>query len=101
VGLGGCCLVPPPANLPLQDNDRDCGVFVIAYAERLSVCRPWDFTQRDMAAMRELLAHEQDIGALVSEDERRKVNVHVHVHKRMCMCRMCGYCGNSLQLSVL
>lgn len=44
------------AHAPRQENTWDCGVFVLAMAERLMAAEPFEFTQGDMPNMRRRIA---------------------------------------------
>lgn len=45
-----------PSNIPQQRNMSDCGVFTCMFAERLSRNHPFDFSQKDMTAIRRRMA---------------------------------------------
>ncbi|CAO3647615.1 unnamed protein product [Cunninghamella echinulata] len=45
-----------PSNIPQQQNMSDCGVFTCMFAERLSRNHPFDFSQKDMTAIRRRMA---------------------------------------------
>ncbi|XP_020897611.1 putative ubiquitin-like-specific protease 1B [Exaiptasia diaphana] len=47
-----------PKNIPHQDNDYDCGVFMCMYIESLSRCKYPSFNQSDMGQLRLQMKNE-------------------------------------------
>jgi len=52
-------------DIPLQENGRDCGVFVCLYAERLSRRAAFDFNQSHIQLYRQRIAYELLTGRLM------------------------------------
>lgn len=52
--LHGCLL----QDIPHQDNDYDCGVFMSVAAERLALGQPLNYTEEDMPLLRQKLMLE-------------------------------------------
>ena len=49
-------LIPCQDNCPLQENGFDCGVFVCAYADFLSIGKPLTFGQSHITMLRQQIA---------------------------------------------
>ena len=47
-----------PVNIPLQNDETECGVFVCMYAEHLSRQVPFDFTVSDTPDFRAKMKYE-------------------------------------------
>ncbi|XP_077049044.1 sentrin-specific protease 3 isoform X2 [Agelaius phoeniceus] len=47
-----------PKNVARQNNDSDCGAFVLQYCKFLALGRPFSFTQQDMPQLRRLMYKE-------------------------------------------
>lgn len=45
-----------PKDIPQQGNMSDCGAFTCTFAERISMHKPFDFTQDDMVTIRRRMA---------------------------------------------
>jgi sentrin-specific protease 1 len=41
-----------------QEDGTDCGIFMCAFAERICQGVPFDFSQKDIPNLRELMAYE-------------------------------------------
>lgn len=52
-------------DIPRQNNDYDCGVFICMYAEFISRNRQFTFTQDDMEYFRKKMIHEICTGTLL------------------------------------
>uniref|UniRef100_T1JRP2 Ubiquitin-like protease family profile domain-containing protein n=2 Tax=Tetranychus urticae TaxID=32264 RepID=T1JRP2_TETUR len=44
--------------IPQQENGSDCGVFTCKYAERLSLDKPFDFSQKNIPYIRQKMIYE-------------------------------------------
>ncbi len=76
--LGEWRVEAPDANRPTQDNSYDCGVFTCLYAAYLTLNKPFNFSQADMAGVRVWMVQLiYQFGALKHDEAKKPAKTHV------------------------